>query len=129
MVMLIESGHTAADLNNDGIIDGPLSDFGTNGLFNALELWKNTGFINYSVANTDAHGLIDAFDIDADNDGIPDNIEGQSTATYIPPSGLGTGITDVNLNGVDDTYEVSQGGIALVPVNTDATASAPDSIP
>ncbi|MCG8330514.1 MAG: hypothetical protein MI974_22645, partial [Chitinophagales bacterium] len=60
--------------------------------------------------NTDGDGLANRLDLDSDNDGIPDNIEAQTTAAYITP----TGIYDVN--GVDMAYS---GG--LIPVNTDGT--------
>ncbi|QTE22450.1 T9SS type A sorting domain-containing protein [Polaribacter cellanae] len=72
-------------------------------------------------ADTDGDGVNNHLDIDADNDGIPDNIEAQSTVGYISPSGMGAGITDTNNNGLDDNYEVAQGGtdISTTPRNTD----------
>ena len=60
----------------------------------------------------DLDGILNTFDLDSDNDGIPDNIEAQTTLGYIAP---GT-FTDTNSNGVNDVYE---GG--LTPVNTDGT--------
>ena len=60
----------------------------------------------------DLDGIVNTFDLDSDNDGIPDNIEAQTTLGYIAP---GT-FTDTNSNGVNDVYE---GG--LTPVNTDGT--------
>ncbi|AQS94913.1 hypothetical protein BXQ17_12845 [Polaribacter sp. BM10] len=74
--------------------------------------------------DTDGDGISNHLDIDADNDGIPDNIEGQTSNGYVAPSGIGTSITDSNNNGVDDNYE--NGQIGLTPVNTDASN---DSIP
>jgi hypothetical protein len=68
--------------------------------------------------------LPDYLDIDADNDGIPDNIEGQTTSGWVAPSGVGTGITDVNNNGVDDNYE-DGALVGLNPINTDG-ADNPD---
>ncbi|MBT8185428.1 MAG: gliding motility-associated C-terminal domain-containing protein, partial [Eudoraea sp.] len=50
---------------------------------------------------------------DADDDGIPDNIEGQTTADYIPPSGQ-----DDDNDGLDNAYE-GAGDEGVTPVNTD----------
>ena len=62
----------------------------------------------------------DYLDIDADNDGIPDNIEGQTTSGYIAPSGVGAAMTDTNNNGIDDVYETGS-NFGLTPTNTDGT--------
>ncbi|PIR14052.1 MAG: thrombospondin, partial [Flavobacteriales bacterium CG11_big_fil_rev_8_21_14_0_20_35_7] len=65
--------------------------------------------------DTDSDGIKDSFDLDADNDGIPDNIEAQSTLGYIAPS-----LTDSDGNGLDDAYEVTPGsGNGLTPPDTD----------
>lgn len=80
-------------------------------------------------SDTDSDGLINIVDIDTDNDGIPDNIEAQSTSNYIGPSGIGNGISDINVNGMDDVYESSQGGVDIFPVNSDFFALLSDLIP
>jgi hypothetical protein len=59
----------------------------------------------------DADGIFDYQDIDADGDGIVDNIEAQSTVGYTAPSG-----NDTNGNGLDDAYDPASGGVYLVPV-------------
>jgi len=107
-----EAGLT--DATNDGIADGTL---GTDG-------WSNTvdALASLNLPNTDGNGNPDYLDIDADNDGIVDNIEVQSTAAYIAPSG-----TDSDGDGIDNNYDnndASFGGNAsngLTPVNTDGT--------
>uniref|UniRef100_UPI000E4AB1E4 DUF7507 domain-containing protein n=1 Tax=Aureibaculum luteum TaxID=1548456 RepID=UPI000E4AB1E4 len=69
--------------------------------------------------NSDSDGYQDSLDIDADNDGIPDNVEAQTTVGYIAPSGI-----DSDGNGLDDAYETSPGsGEGLTPVNTDGVDS------
>lgn len=74
--------------------------------------------INYCIAgcivceDTDGDGIEDSKDLDSDNDGIPDNIEAQSTTAYIAPSGV------INSNGVDTNYAAG-----LTPVNTDGTGT------
>ena len=95
------------------ICDDAGSDVGT---FNEATL-----FIDYkgSDLDTDGDGLDNSFDLDSDDDSIPDNIEAQSTLGYISPSGSNAGITDANNNGLDDNYESSQGGTDLTPPDTD----------
>ena len=76
--------------------------------------------LNYRTAlDSDGDGNVDHRDIDSDNDGITDNVEAQSTAGYIAPSGQGTAIIDGNGDGVDDNYA---GG--LTPVDTDGDGVA-----
>ncbi len=36
--------------------------------------------------DTDGDGLLNQMDLDSDNDGIPDNVEAQTTTGYIAPS-------------------------------------------
>lgn len=57
--------------------------------------------------DTDFDGIKDAFDLDSDNDGIPDFIE--NTGTYVPLSGV-----DSNNDGLDDIYNAS-----VAPLDTD----------
>ncbi|WP_166387803.1 T9SS type A sorting domain-containing protein [Polaribacter sp. 11A2H] len=78
---------------------------------------------SYVKGDADADGKPNFIDIDADDDGIPDNIEGQSTSGYKKPSGVGNNIADSNNNGVDDTYETIGGytGFGIIPENTDGT--------
>ncbi len=86
------------------------------------------GYISYPAisgcSDADGDGILNALDIDSDNDGIPDNIEAQSTLGYIAPSGSGAGITDVDMDGLDDVYDPNctpcvTNGTAITPVNTD----------
>jgi gliding motility-associated-like protein len=53
--------------------------------------------------DTDGDGIQDSIDIDSDNDGIPDNIEWQTTNGYIPPKGV-----DSDGDGWDDAYDHDQ---------------------
>lgn len=79
--------------------------------------------IVWSAPDFDNDGLPDYLDIDSDNDGITDNVEAQTTQGYIAPSGIGTGITDDNNDGLDDNYDPgalgTADGIGLTPVDTD----------
>ncbi len=69
--------------------------------------------------DNDGDGIFNQFDLDSDNDGIPDNIEAQATASYISPSGSGASMTDGNSNGLDDNYESAQSGTDLTHPDTD----------
>jgi len=86
--------------------------------------------------DSDGDGLADRLDIDSDNDGITDNIEAQTTAGYVAPSGTGDPdnggtFVDLNRDGLDDNYDTRTVTVSTVaataadalidPVNTDAT--------
>ncbi|SNZ02003.1 hypothetical protein SAMN06265377_3860, partial [Flagellimonas pacifica] len=63
--------------------------------------------------NSDTDPLPNFRDIDSDDDGIPDNVEGQSTSGYVSPSGQ-----DDDNDGLDNAYEGS-GDEGINPANTD----------
>lgn len=69
-----------------------------------------------TLPNTDGDSFEDYRDIDADNDGIPDNLEGQTLSTYIAISD-----SDTDSDGLDDAYDPDNGGSIVSPPNTDAT--------
>jgi hypothetical protein len=73
------------------------------------------------VFDNDLDGIANHLDIDADNDGIPDNIEAQSTNSYVAPSG------NVGANGLDNAYEnnVTPSATSNLPLtNTDSSNDA-----
>ncbi len=107
---VIEAGGT--DPDGDGIIgSGVPADSDNDGLADVVD--PSTGGQPLENPDSDNDGLADVNDIDADDDGIVDNIESQASDNYVAPSG-----NDVNQNGWDDVYE---GNGAIVPVNTDGT--------
>lgn len=97
------------DSNNDGKADGAIG--ATNG-------WSTTidALASLNLLNTDASGNPDYLDIDSDNDGIPDNIEGMSTSSYILPT-----YTDTDGDGIDNAYDniVGFGGKGITPNDQD----------
>jgi hypothetical protein len=106
IVDVIEAGLPDANLN--GIVDGVI---GVNG-------WSTTVSVMpaLNLRNTDGSGNPDYLDIDSDDDGIPDNIEGMSTAGYLLP-----GITDTDGDGLVNTYDniVGFGGSGIFAYDHD----------
>jgi len=113
---------TDGDLNYGGDVDyrdDTNDDNDGDGISNSADLDDdNDGILDTvedAVANGDTDGIKNSFDLDSDGDGLPDNVEAQSTLGYIAP---GT-FTDTNGNGVNDVYDVTNGGTTITPVNTD----------
>ncbi|MDF2193387.1 T9SS type A sorting domain-containing protein [Paraflavitalea sp. CAU 1676] len=100
------------DTDNNGIVDGTLGADGWSDSVDALP--------SLSLIDTDSTGNPDFADIDADNDGIVDNIEGQPTSPYIAPAGA-----DTDGDGIDNAYDNAPGAFGgtanngITPTNTD----------
>jgi hypothetical protein len=76
IVDVIEAG--LPDANFNGIVDGTIAINGWATIISSMPV--------LNIRNTDAVGNNDYLDIDSDEDGIPDNIEGMSTAGYLLPT-------------------------------------------
>ncbi len=96
------------DLNYDGRVDGAVNADGWNAAI--------AGSGSLGLPDTDATGRPDPYDIDADDDGIPDNVEGLTTAGYLLPTGL-----DTDNDGIENSYDnfAGFGGDGIHPVDTD----------
>ncbi|WP_346883945.1 gliding motility-associated C-terminal domain-containing protein, partial [uncultured Algibacter sp.] len=108
---VVETGNGDLDTDNDGDIDADdavFSDTDNDG--------QADNTVGMTPLNTDGNPNDgpDFLDIDADDDGIPDNVEAQETGDYTAPSGI-----DGNMNGLDDAYEGA--GFIESPTNTDGT--------
>jgi hypothetical protein len=90
IVDVIESG--LPDANLDGVVDGVIGSNGWSVTISAMSV--------LNLRNSDGIGNPDYLDIDADQDGIPDNIEGMSTAGYLLPATI-----DTDGDGLADTYD------------------------
>ena len=103
---IVEAGNKSVDTNRNGRTNKPV---GKNGLDNTKENNDNSNAsINYTIPNTDTNGNQDFIDIDADGDGIVDNIEGQTTPNYKAPNGV------INALGIDTAYPNG-----ITPTDTD----------
>ena len=73
------------------------------------------------VADTDGDNINNFRDLDSDNDGIIDNVEGQTTAQFQAASG-----TDTDQNGWDNRYDANNGGTPITLANFDQEGDGPD---
>ncbi|HRG23756.1 MAG TPA: T9SS type A sorting domain-containing protein [Chitinophagaceae bacterium] len=101
-----ESGFTDGDWN--GQVDGAINAKGRNILLAALG--------SLAIPDSDATGRSNPYDIDSDDDGIPDNVEGLTTLGYLLPSGV-----DTDSDGLDNSYDNYSGfgGDGIHVVDTD----------
>ncbi|MBU2975789.1 gliding motility-associated C-terminal domain-containing protein [Zobellia sp. B3R18] len=151
IVDVVEAGNGDLDTNNDGVIDSidtGFADADDNGQADSSE--------GTTPPNTDGTGEANFLDIDADDDGIPDNVEAQPTDAYIAPAdafdaaGLDTNYpsglvpedtdndgtpdytdSDSDADGIDDVLEAGQGTIAdpLADADGDGLNDAFDDTP
>lgn len=96
------------DANWDGRVDGAVNTNGRNSVLAAMG--------SFTLPNTDGTGRANPYDIDSDDDGIPDNIEGLTTVGYHFPAYL-----DTDGDGIDDAYDnfVGFGGDGIHVVDKD----------
>lgn len=111
---VIEAG--LPDIDDNAQVDGSI---GGNGLGTSVP----AGFV---PLNTDGDLVPNFLDIDADGDGITDNVEAQLTNKYVLPLG-----TDTDQDGIDDAYDrdnsLFHNNQGIIPLNTGADAT-PDYI-
>ncbi|MEZ4772906.1 MAG: FG-GAP-like repeat-containing protein [Bacteroidia bacterium] len=124
---ITESGGT--DANHDGIVDGAFADTDGDGYSDTFDADDGGTAITTTGADINADNFPDSYsddadsdvhpsfaDVDADDDGILDNMEAQTTSGYTV-----SGITDTDGDGILDEYD---GGNFLIPENTDGSGYA-----
>ncbi|MCK0143450.1 Hint domain-containing protein [Aliiroseovarius sp. F20344] len=98
-------GTTVLDSSGNPISSTGYEDFG----------FEASYTFDVDALDSDGDGIADYLDLDSDNDGITDNVEAQTSAGYVAPTGV-----DTDGDGLDDAYET--GG--LTPVDTDGDGIA-----
>lgn len=97
------------DENYDGMVDGPIGPHGWSVYVSSLP--------SLNLRNSDGDPNPDYLDIDSDNDGIPDLIEGPATNQFRFPLGV-----DSDGDGIDDAFDTwphTWGGYGNYPIDTD----------
>jgi len=86
--------------------------------------------IVFSESDADGDGSTDRVDLDVDNDGIPDNVEAQTTQSYVTPNLADTPADYITNNGLNSAYLATSdtGGLGLTPVDTDGDSPTTCSI-
>ncbi|TNE70919.1 DUF11 domain-containing protein [bacterium] len=96
---------TIQDSDGDGIADYLDIDDDDDGILDVDETEDN---------DQDGDTIVNRLDLDSDGDGISDNIEAQSVAAFVAPSGV-----DTDADGLDNTYDPDNGGTYIVLIDTD----------
>ena len=111
---------------------------GPNGLPNAVENRTlpdtEVNLVRYTLPDADADTFVGTalsalnynyLDLDSDNDGLTDELEAQTTATYATRLTAPNYATDTDKDGLRDAYDANNGGSAIgaaVDTNADAVA-------
>ncbi|MEP4003252.1 MAG: gliding motility-associated C-terminal domain-containing protein, partial [Ekhidna sp.] len=159
-----EDGLATIDTDGDSIPDYRDLDSDNDGIFDNRESQTIEGYLAPGGVDNNNNGMDDVYtpsgitpinsdsdyqpdfrDIDSDNDGIPDNVEAQTTISYTPPnddtfalyasndgvnSAYLSGLTPVNTDGVDKVdYLDDDSDNDLVPDNNEGNDFNYDGIP
>jgi hypothetical protein len=125
---LDSDGDGIPDVEEAGIAHGPGAAIASGTL--GADGWSDTvdALASLTLTNTDSDARPNYLDIDSDNDGITDNVEGQFTNQYVLPSGV-----DTDNDGIDNSYDVTNNlfynSDGIEPVNFQGAVDAlPDYI-
>ena len=116
---IVEAGNITLDTDNNGMSNNSV---GSNGLDDTIENDDTLiATITYVITNTDLNGNPDFLDIDADGDGIVDNIESQSTTGYSSMNNVVSelGVDTVYVNGIIPVDSDGDGVPDFLDLNSD----------
>ncbi|SDS08777.1 gliding motility-associated C-terminal domain-containing protein [Polaribacter sp. KT25b] len=116
---IVEANNASKDSNNNGKTNNAV---GANGFDNTLETNDSVNASStYSIPNTDLTGNPNFTDIDADGDGIVDNIEAQLTDSYKTLNGIfsSEGIDTAFPNGINPIDTDNDTIFDYVDINSD----------
>ena len=131
-----DNGNTCQYSATESRFAGTGNVVGSNGIPNAVEArvgdkTVEVNTVSYTLPDHDGDTFNTAsnynfLDMDADNDGISDEIEAQATAAYAARKAQPNFAADTDKDGLRDAYDPSNGGTAMgAPTDTNADA-APD---
>ncbi len=114
---IVEAGLGSYDTNNDGLFNSQDTNFVDSDLDGIADIVDvdQTGIAFYPP-DTDGDLIYDPYDIDADQDGIIDLIEGQNSLSFVTLSG-----SDQDRDGMDDVFDPDNAGTPQGYTNTDGT--------
>ena len=124
---VVEAGHGEADTDTNGTLDCS-GGVGENGLCDAVETGADSDALDYTPSDVDGDGVPDFQDLDSDNDGITDLVEGGAGCTDggDDADGVCDG-ADTDGDGVVDELDDTTGfgvGSYDVPPDTDGDGDA-----
>ncbi|MEM7217524.1 MAG: OmpA family protein [Pseudomonadota bacterium] len=106
---LVESGadFAALDPDGNGVIDGAQFVDDGDGLADAIETTNgaDSGTTPRDSFDSAGDSLADFRDLDSDDDGLPDSLEGQSSASYIAYPSTVDGTADADDDGILDVFD------------------------
>lgn len=124
---LVEAGHSQADADGNGIIDGEPADFGLNGFYNPLASDADalTAVANYTPRDKDGDMLPDHHDLDSDNDGINDVAEAGFGQFDFNNNGRLSSSNSINSNGLANLINPNNTGLPIpLPPDSDGDSLA-----
>ncbi len=111
-----EAGQGDKDTNGDGIHNGSDINFADTDADGIADIFDEDQMGNIFIpTDTDNDTIYDCYDIDSDNDGIVDIIEGQLHTAFVGLSNI-----DEDNDGLDDAFDTDYNGTTNGTIDTDS---------